>query len=60
MYFPSKQVLSTESYTLLNNIRTSIGGEFMTATPLVQTAEDAKAYGLVDEVLDRQNQRKKD
>ena len=46
MYFPSKQVLSTESYTLLNNIRTSIGGEFMTATPLVQTAEDAKAYGL--------------
>lgn len=46
MYKPTKTVLSNDSYAILNGIRNSIGGEFRANTPLVQTADDAKAYGL--------------
>lgn len=46
MYKPSNTVLSADSYTILNTIREQIGGEFKAATPLVENADDAKAYGL--------------
>ena len=46
MYKPQNTTLSADSYTILNAIRNSVGGEFRAMTPLVETAEDAKAYGL--------------
>ena len=46
MYKPKNTKLSADSYTILNTIREQVGGEFKAATPLVQNAEDAKAYGL--------------
>ena len=46
MYKPQNTVLSADSYTILNTIREQVGGEFKAATPLVENAEDAKAYGL--------------
>lgn len=46
MYKPKNTTLSANSYTILNTIREQVGGEFKAATPLVQNAEDAKAYGL--------------
>lgn len=46
MYTPSNTVLSQDSYAILNTIRNQVGGEFRAATPLVETAEDARAYGL--------------
>ena len=46
MYKPSNTVLSADSYTILNTIREQVGGEFKAATPLVENADDAKAYGL--------------
>ena len=46
MYKPQNTTLSNDSYAILNAIRNSIGGEFRANTPLVQNAEDVKAYGL--------------
>lgn len=46
MYKPENTTLSNDSYAILNAIRNSIGGEFRANTPLVQNAEDVKAYGL--------------
>jgi hypothetical protein len=46
MYKPQNTVLSADSYQILNTIRNQIGGEFKAMTPLVETADDAKAYGL--------------
>jgi hypothetical protein len=46
MYKPENTQLSTDSYAILNAIRNSIGGEFRANTPLVQNADDVKAYGL--------------
>lgn len=46
MYTPSNTVLSADSYTILNTIREQVGGEFKAHTPLVQSADDAQAYGL--------------
>ena len=46
MYKPSNTVLSADSYTILNTIREQVGGEFKAHTPLVESADDAKAYGL--------------
>ena len=46
MYKPSNTVLSADSYTILNTIREQVGGEFKAHTPLVENADDAKAYGL--------------
>lgn len=46
MYKPENTTLSTDSYAILNAIRNSIGGEFRANTPLVENAEDVKAYGL--------------
>lgn len=40
-------VLSEDSYTILNGIRNTIGGEFREATPLVEDAESLAAYGEV-------------
>lgn len=40
-------VLSQDSYTILNGIRNTIGGEFREATPLVESAESLAAYGDV-------------
>ena len=46
MYKPQNTVVSNDSYAILNAIRNSVGGEFRAHTPLVQSADDAKAYGL--------------
>lgn len=46
MYTPKNTVLSEDSYAILNAIRNEVGGMFRANTPLVHTAEDAKAYGL--------------
>lgn len=46
MYKPSNTVLSADSYTILNTIREQVGGEFKAHTPLVESVDDAKAYGL--------------
>ena len=46
MYVPQNTELSADSYAILNTIRNQVGGEFRAMTPLVQDAEDAKAYGL--------------
>ena len=46
MYKPQNTSLSADSYTILNTIRNQIGGEFRANTPLVESQEDAKAYGL--------------
>lgn len=46
MYKPSNTTLSASSYQILNTIRNQVGGEFRAMTPLVQNADDAKAYGL--------------
>lgn len=46
MYKPQNTALSNDSYAILNAIRNSIGGEFRANTPLVESAEDVKAYGL--------------
>lgn len=40
-------VLSEDSYTILNGIRNTIGGEFREATPLVEDADSLRAYGEV-------------
>lgn len=40
-------VLSEDSYTILNGIRNTIGGEFRQSTPLVEDAQSAAAYGEV-------------
>lgn len=40
-------VLSESSYTILNGIRNTIGGEFRESTPLVEDAESLAAYGEV-------------
>lgn len=40
-------VLSEDSYTILNGIRNTIGGEFREATPLVEDADSLAAYGEV-------------
>ena len=40
-------VLSETSYSILNGIRNTIGGEFRELTPLVQDAESLRAYGDV-------------
>lgn len=40
-------VLSENSYTILNGIRNTIGGEFREATPLVEDADSLAAYGDV-------------
>lgn len=46
MYKPQNTVVSNDSYAILNAIRNSVGGEFRAHTPLVQSAQDAQAYGL--------------
>ena len=46
MYKPQNTTLSNDSYAILNAIRNSIGGEFRANTPLVENADDVKAYGL--------------
>lgn len=46
MYKPQNTTLSSDSYAILNAIRNSIGGEFRANTPLVESADDVKAYGL--------------
>lgn len=46
MYVPQNTALSEDSYAILNTIRNQVGGEFRAMTPLVQNADDAKAYGL--------------
>lgn len=46
MYKPENTTLSSDSYAILNAIRNSIGGEFRANTPLVENADDVKAYGL--------------
>ena len=46
MYKPENTVVSNDSYAILNAIRNSVGGEFRAHTPLVQSAQDAQAYGL--------------
>lgn len=46
MYKPQNTALSEDSFAILNAIRNSIGGEFRANTPLVESAEDVKAYGL--------------
>lgn len=46
MYKPQNTVVSNDSYSILNAIRNSVGGEFRAHTPLVHTAQDAQAYGL--------------
>ena len=46
MYKPQNTQLSNDSYAILNAIRNSIGGEFRANTPLVENADDVKAYGL--------------
>lgn len=46
MYTPQNTALSADSYTILNTIRNQVGGEFRAMTPLVENADDAKAYGL--------------
>lgn len=46
MYKPQNTALSADSYTILNTIRNQVGGEFRANTPLVESADDAKAYGL--------------
>lgn len=46
MYTPENTTVSSDSYAILNAIRNSVGGEFRAHTPLVQNADDAKAYGL--------------
>lgn len=40
-------VLSEDSYTILNGIRNTIGGEFRQLTPLVEDAQSLAAYGEV-------------
>lgn len=40
-------VLSEDSYTILNGIRNTIGGEFRQVTPLVEDAQSLAAYGEV-------------
>ena len=46
MYRPQNTELSADSYAILNTIRNQVGGEFRAATPLVENADDARAYGL--------------
>lgn len=46
MYKPQNTVLSADSYKILNTIRDQVGGEFRACTPLVQSADSRKAYGL--------------
>lgn len=46
MYVPQNTELSADSYAILNTIRNQVGGEFRAMTPLVEDADDAKAYGL--------------